>query len=411
LESLNNTNSQHNEHRSIIHIDRLNLTFRHTCFSAFKNIRNPDAIPERQKFGSIELILDNRCGSNAYYHTFGVYHNGKKVGKLHTGSKMGKPDIEFDYDKQVHYSVACDWWFSIYKSIKLELGLEYNNINYIEICVDSTMNFPDMYGYMNANSVTNKYRFNDFFKPLRNSTAEVLNGGNGFRIPGSNNSIHIYNKSNHTEDFINDFFKANNLGDKTVYRLECRLNWNYLKSLISRKEVLITPEVLLDENMLSMLFLMSVKNKLTFKDLRTKHRDKSGNAKYNEVSILDNICLNKSELLKFNPGKQHSHYKNESTDEDIIRRTYYAFLETGNEKYFNNIRHNAEAAMIDDSTVIALLHKFNQKYRGDRTTDVLNRMEFAVTNYRVEKKGGIIDKIIGLFGANWRKKPKVFVTS
>ncbi|MBN1618665.1 hypothetical protein JW887_04995, partial [Candidatus Dojkabacteria bacterium] len=130
----------------------MNLTFRHTCFSTFKNIRNPDAIPERQKFGNIELMLDNRCGSNAYYHTFGVYHNGIKVGKLHTGSKMCKPDIEFDYDKQVLYSVSRDWWFDIYKTIKSELGLEYNNINYLEICVDSTMNFAEMYGYMNANS-------------------------------------------------------------------------------------------------------------------------------------------------------------------------------------------------------------------------------------------------------------------
>lgn len=411
MERFNNTNSQHYEHRSIIHIDRLNLTFRHTGFSAFKNIRNPDTIPERQKFGSIELILDNRCGSNAYYHTFGVYYNGNKVGKLHTGSKMGKPDIEFDYDKQVHYSVARDWWFDIYKTIKAELGLEYNNINYVEICVDSTMNFPDMYGYMNANSVTNKYRFNDFYKPLRNSTAEVLNGGNGFRIPGSNNSIHIYNKSNHSEDFINDFYKANDLGDKTVYRLECRLNWNYLKSLISRKKVLITPEILLNENMLSTLFIISVKNKLTFKDLRTKYRDKSGNAKYKEVSILDNICLSKSELLKFNPGKQNSHYKNETTDEEIIRRTYYSFLETGNEKYFNNIRYSAEAAKMDDSTVIALLHKFNQKYRGDRTTEVLNQMEFAIKNYQVEKKKGLINRIIGEIGKIWQKKRQVNVSS
>jgi hypothetical protein len=356
-------------------------------------------------------MLDNRCGSNAYYHTFGVYHNGIKVGKLHTGSKMGKPDIEFDYDKQVLYGVARDWWFDIYKSIKSELGLEYNNINYIELCIDSTLNFPDIYGCMNANSLTNKYRFNDFFKPERNVRAEVLDGGNGFRIPGSSNSIHIYNKSDYSENFIKEFFKINGFGDVPVYRLECRLDWNYLKSLINRKRVLITPEILLDENMLSTLFVMVAKSKLTFNDLRTKYRDKSGNAKYHKISILDNICLTKSELLKFNPIKQQSHYKNESTDEEIIRRTYYSFLETGNENYFKNIRYSAEAAKMDDSTVIALLHKFNQKYRGDRTAGVLNRMEFAVTYYHVEKKGGIIDKIIGLFGTNWRKKPQVFVTS
>ncbi len=359
----------------------------------------------------IELILDNRCGSNAYYHTFGVYYDGNRVGKLHTGSKMGKPDIEFDYDKQVLYSVARYWWFDIYKSIKSELGLEYNNINYIEICVDSTMNLPDMYGYMNANSLTNKYRFNGFFKPERNVKAEVLDGGNGFRIPGSSNSIHIYNKSDYSEDFIKEFFKINGFGDAPIYRLESRLDWNYLKSLINRKRVLITPEILLDENMLSTLFAMVAKSKLTFNDLRTKYRDKSGNAKYDKISILDNICLTKSELLKFNPGKQQSHYKNESTDEEIIRRTYYSFIETGNEKYFNNIRHSAEAAKIDDSTVITLMHKFNQKYRGDRTTDVLNRMEYSIKNYHVGKKSGLVNRIFDEIGKRWRKKQQIFVTS
>ncbi len=401
--------NQGNGYKSIIHIDRLNLTYTHQKFAPFKNVRNPDAVSEKQQYGDIELVLDNRCGSNAYYHTFGVYYKGIKVGKLHSASKMGKPDIEFDYEKHVHYSGQRDYWYEIYKAIISELGLKYNNINYIEICVDSNMDFPDMFGKMHANSIANKYRESDFFKPFRNFKVEVLDNGYGFRIKGKSNSIHIYNKTNHSQDFIKDFFNANELGDEPVYRLECRLNWNYLKYLINKKSILVAPEILLNERMIAGLFEMSVRNKLTFYDLRTTYFDESRNPQTDKVSILDDIHLCKTELLVFNPMKQSKHYKNENIDEDIIKKTYYIFLETGKKKYFENIRHNADAAQMNDSQVLVLIHKFNQKYRGDRSCYVTARMDYTIVAYQRGQGAGVIGKILGRMRISLKMKPSIFI--
>jgi hypothetical protein len=411
LDSNFNTNGHPEKHRSILHIDRLNLTFKHTLFSSFRNTRNPDTIIERQKFGDIELVLDNRSGSKAYYHAFAVYFKGSRVGKLLTASKIGKPDIEFDYEKNVLYSNQKDWWFEIFKAITTEMDLLYNNINYIEICLDTTYNLPDAYGNMHANSIKNKYRFNSFFLPFRNVIADVIDGGNGFRLNGSNNRIHIYNKSLYCEDFINEFFQANGFVDIPVYRLECRLNWNYLKSLINKKNVLITPEILLDEEMLATIFEMSVKNKLTFYDLREKTVDHNRNAKYQKVSLLDNINLSKAELLKFEAPKQRQHYKTENTDEEILRKTYYLFLETGNEKYFRNIRHNADAAHLNNATLLSLIQKFNQRYRGDRLPIVLDRMEFVINKYSIDESKNLMFKFLSRIRESWWKRPPVFLST
>ena len=397
MNNLNNTDSLTEGYKSIIHIDRLEITFRHSIFSTFRNIRNPDTIPEKQLYGHIELILDNRCGSSAYYHTFCVYYKGYKVGKLHTGSKRGKTDIEFNFEKRVLYSNKRDYWYEIYQAIGSELILAYNNIKYIEICLDSTKCFTDEYGYLYANSVDNKYRFNDYFKPIRNVKPEVLDGGNEFRIGGSSNSIQVYNKSNHSEDFIQDFFNTNGFIDKTVYRIESKLKWNYIKSLINQKHILISPEILLDDKMLVTLFDLSVKNKLSFYDLRTKNYDHQRNVRYDRISILDDIDLRKTELLKYNPAIQANHYNTENTDEDIVRKTYYQFIRTGSAKYFINIRNSAEAAQMDDLDVIALLHKFNHRFKGDLTSDVLKRMDYAIRNYLPKKKGNAISRFIDKF--------------
>lgn len=388
------TNGQQVKHRSILHIDRLNLTFKHTVSSPFRNVKNPDALIESQKFGDIELRLDNSCGAAAYYHTFSVYYQGHKVGKLHTASKFNKTDIEFDYEKYVHYCNQNDWWFVIYKALLKELKFEFNNINYIEICLDSTYNLPDAFGFMHANSVNNKYKFNSYFKPFRNTKIDVLDNGCGFRSTGQKNYFHIYNKTLHCEDFIKDFFRLNGFTNESIYRLEIRLDWNYIKSIINRKKVLITPEILLDKGMLAKIFELSVKNKLTFYDLRGKVYDHNRNAKYEKVTLMDNLNLDTSELLQFESPRYHQHYRNENTDEDILRKTYYLFLETGNEKYYRNIQHSAEAARINDATLLSLIKKFNLRYRGDRPPLLLDRMEFVVNKYSMQDRGNVFSKIM-----------------
>jgi len=411
LDSNFKTNGQQVKHRSILHIDRLNLTFKHTVSSPFRNVKNPDALIESQKFGDIELRLDNSCGAAAYYHTFSVYYQGHKVGKLHTASKFNKTDIEFDYEKYVHYCNQNDWWFVIYKALLKELKFEFNNINYIEICLDSTYNLPDAFGFMHANSVNNKYKFNSYFKPFRNTKIDVLDNGCGFRSTGQKNYFHIYNKTLHCEDFIKDFFRLNGFTNESIYRLEIRLDWNYIKSIINRKKVLITPEILLDKGMLAKIFELSVKNKLTFYDLRGKVYDHNRNSKYEKVTLMDDLNLDTSELLQFESPRYHQHYRNENTDEDILRKTYYLFLETGNEKYYRNIQHSAEAAGISDATVLSLIQKFNLRYRGDRQPVLLDRMEFVVKKYSIQKKGNVLHNLMNKIRVNWWQRPHVFSPS
>lgn len=396
-------NGHDKTYASIIHIDRLEFTLKIDDFSSFIAIRNPDAIPASQKYGSIELILDRTIGSTAYYHSHHVYFYGKKVGRLHTASKRGKKEVEFNFEKHVLYSNEHNWWYAVYQELCKELGLSYNNIKYIEISLDSEKPFTTEYGYLYTKSENFIYHKVCYYKTVRNVKPEILEGGNGFRISGEDNRIHLYDKSGYAEDFILDFLRNNGLPEK-VYRIESRLNWNYLKSLINRKHFVITPETLLDEGMLSTLFDISVKNKLSFYDLRTKKHDHNRNPKYTMVSVLDDIILKKSELLKYFPGKQYQHYKNDNSDEEIIRRTYFQYIQTGNRKYFKNIRNAAEAACMDETQVLNLIRKFNIKYRGDRTNDILHRMDETLGVYQKIKSAKSFKRFFTDIGKNLLEK-------
>jgi len=172
-------------------------------------------VVKHQKYGSLELTLDNRGGSNAYHHTFVVYYHGKRIGKLHSASKFENRDVEFNFEKRVLYSERHNWWYKLLEVVKNELGLEFNNINLLEICLDSTKYFADEYGHMFANSVGNKYRHGNYFRAVRNVKTEMLDNGNGFRINGRHNKVQLYDKRKHAEDFIQDFFDLNGLGGQS----------------------------------------------------------------------------------------------------------------------------------------------------------------------------------------------------
>ena len=380
MNQLNNIRQVPEDYLSILHIDRLEITLRHVEGSIFGNYRNPDLIPEEQVYGEIRLLLDNSKGAAAYHNTYIVLFNGIRVGKLHSANKMRKPDVEFDIDKEVLYAVNENWWYEIYTSLMTELGLAFNNIKYVEIALDTTKNLVDGYRLLYSNTEQNQSHVESFFRLHGRSKVDVLGNGSSFNIRGKCNMISIYEKTKHAEKYILDFFQLNGFGDSPVYRVEARVNWNYLKSKMYHDKVIINVETLLDRRMLATLFSFSVDNKLILKDLRTKCYDKNRNAKYKKISILEGIKPETSGLLQFNPAPNNSHYK-ENVDVDILRHNYYRFLETSNPQYFKNFKASGVAAGYNRGQMFSLIERFNCKYKGNRTLPIKERMVFVNSKY------------------------------
>jgi len=386
LNQIDNICTRSPNYVSILHIDRLQITLKHSSSSIFKNYWNPDLVPQEQVYGKISLFLDNSKGASAYHHTFNVFCEGLKIGKLHTANKMRKPEIEFDIDKEVLYSIDEKWWYKAYDSVKEELGLVFNNINYVEIALDTTKNLVEEYRSLYFCTVNNMCSINNYYKMSGNAVVDILDNGNTFNIRGTCNFISIYEKTRHAENYILDFFKSNGFGDCPVFRVEARLNWNYLKSKMHNKNVLINLETLLDRKMLATLFKMSVENKLIFSDLRTKSYDSNRNIKFQKVAILSDIHLDTAGLLKYNPELRNQHYKSENSDENILRQNFYRFLETDKQEYFRIFKANGKVAGLDDRQLLSLIEKFNSRYKGNRTATVQSRMDYAVRWYSKRPK-------------------------
>jgi hypothetical protein len=379
---------------SILHLDRLQITLKHLDSSIFKNHYNPDTFPAEQSFGRIRLLLDNSKGASAYHHTFIVFFDGQKVGKLHAGNKLHKPDLEFDFDKEILYAVDETWWYNVYESVKDELGVVFNNINYVEIALDTTKNLVEDFRLKYTNTEENKSSVNCFFRMNRGAVVDVLDNGHTFNIRGTCNNISIYTKTSHAESYILDFFKLNGFGDTDVYRLEARLNWNYLKTKMNYKKVLVNVETLLDKRLLATLFKISTENKLIFSDLRTKYYDNNRNIKFEKTSVIDDVQIETAELLKYNPELKNNHYKADNVDENILRQTFYMYVQTGNKQYLYNIKHCAEAASMNYAYVHNLLQNFACKYRGNQTKESQQRMDKAIMYYKKRKNAGILTKLL-----------------
>lgn len=375
MEPLENIGEESQKYLNIIHLDRLEITLKQGNNSAFRNYRNPDLIQEKQNYGLFSLYLDNTIGAAAYYHTYIVHYKGNKVGKLHSANKMRKPEVEFDFDKTVLYSVNGKWWHEILTSLQAELGLEYNNIKYAEIALDTSKNLVEAFRGLYDKTVDNKSCHHKDYRLQRNSKVDILDNGTTFNIRGKCNMISIYEKSSYAEDYIKEFFKLNGFGDSPVYRVEARLNWNYLKSKMSYKQVRINLETLLDTKMLTTLFKMSVENKLAFSDLRSKQYDKNRNLVSAKVSILDDITIESGNLIKYIPVSSKFHYKSQSIDENIIRQSYYRYLETNNAEYLEIVKANCKIIGLSSSQLQSLINKFNARYKGDRTEEIQTRME------------------------------------
>lgn len=373
----NGIQNSYGAYKCLIHIDRLSVTFKHWSGSTFHDVRNPDFISCEQKYNTITLLHDSSPGIGAFYHTFIVLYKGFVVGKLHTATKLKKHELQFDFSKQVFYSFSPGFWYEVYAAIKSELGLKYNNIHYLEVSIDVNKNLVEAFGHYYANCINNFLRLGDRYRMRKGTNVNVMSNGYSFLIGGTENSIEIYNKSAHAEQYILDYFENNGLAGQEVHRIEARLHWNYIRHLRNRRCLNIDVETLLDEKKLATIFLESTKNKIVFEDSTLKTHDRHGNTHYKKISVLDDLPIVTAAIGKLNPVLQINHYKNNSVDENIIRQNYFRYLESGNPEYLNHFKSSGKVAGYNKEQLSALISKFNKKFMGNRTTEIVKRMEHA----------------------------------
>ncbi len=400
---------------SIIHLDKLYTTLKCPPSSKFHDVRDPDKVVEAQKHGSIELRINrNSVGSNAYYHCFDVFLNGGKVGKLLTGSKMNTGMVEFDMDNHTFYAENATWWYDIHKIVEQELGLICNNIKQVEIAMDTTANMIHMYGDYYRNSTNYPHEQHPRYLQSPNIKTDIIENGTSYNVRGVNNLISIYHKSSYAKEHITDFYTANGLGDIDIYRVECRLKWNYLKSLISRKHFIIDLETLKNVETLMALFVESVKTKLTFKDLQTKRFDNQRNKKHDKIFILRDYCSQVKVLPTYPVTKQSHHYKTNNSEEKSMHLLYIEYLESGKEYLLPIISSLINGMKLNNAQVVQMINKLNKTYNGDRTDDILERMDSMNSRYPTPEKPNVEESIALFICKTMNKlesqaKPKPFI--
>ncbi|HLN20926.1 MAG TPA: hypothetical protein VK213_07540 [Bacteroidales bacterium] len=365
------------DYKCLIHLDRLSLTFRVWSGSTFQDIRNPEFIPQEQLFNEITIIHDTSPGLGAYYHSYRVFYKGHFVGKLHAATKLKKHELQFDYSKEVFYALHSAYWYEVYAALITNLGIIYNNIMYIEIAVDTNKDLVGLFGLLYQFTFSNNLRSGERYKLKANIIVHVMNNGHSFLIDGSENEISIYNKSSHSENFVQEYFLNNGLENGDIYRIESRLTWNYIRYLRNKKGLDINVETLLDLGKLANIFKISTINKITFKDMLVSTIDCNRNKRFQSISIIDDLDIDTAEIGKLNPELRASHYKNPSVDENIMRQNYFLFLDTGNKKYLRNFKSSGLVAGYNRGQLLNFVNKHNIRYHGNRTHDITERMEFA----------------------------------
>lgn len=108
-----------------------------------------------------------------------------------------------------------------------------------------------------------------------------------------------------------------------------------------------------------------------------KTNDKHGNIHFKRISVVDDLPIVTAEIGKLNPSLQINHYKNDSVDENIIRQNYFRYLESGNPEYLKNFKSSGKVAGYKREQLSALISKFNGKFMGNRTSEIVERMEHA----------------------------------
>jgi hypothetical protein len=315
------------------------------------------------------------------------------VGKLHSATKLKKNELQFDFSKEVFYAFHSAYWYEVYSALKANLGIIYNNIGYVEIDVDTNKDLVGQFGSLYQNTACNKLKTGNRYKIKANTIVNVMNNGESFVIAGEKNGISIYNKSSYAEDFIKEYFANNGLENCIVQRIEVRLKWDYIRYLRNKKRLNINVETLLDPRKLASIFKISAINKITFKDTTSSTFDINRNKKFESISIIDDLDIESAEIGELNTEMRTSHYNSQSVDENIMRQNYYMYLETGNKQYFRNFKSSSAVAGYNANQLLNFVSKHNNRYNGNRTKEIQNRMDFALSSI----SGNISGKMSLLF--------------
>lgn len=377
MEKKGNNSGWGKQNKCLIHLDRLIITLKLKDNASFRDIRNPDNIQNVRSFGDITLQHDCLPGSGAYYHSYKVYYHGIIAGMLHTSNKMRKNEVQFHFNKELFYSYHPNYWFEVYKSLAQELGLKYNNIHYVEIAIDTDKDVFKQFQYLYNNMAENKSRKSNRYSIKKGIMIHSMGNGSSFVIDGKDNAIAIYTKSEHAEGFILDYFRINGIGEAPVFRIECRLKWNYIRYLRNKKQLDIDIDTLIDPKKLASIFKIATKNKLSFEDRVMKTYDSSRNITYPKVSVLDNLPIDSAEIGKLKEIFISTHYSKNSVDENILRQNYYRYLESGKKDYLKNMIASGKVAGYGKEQIEKLILKFKGSYKGHRTKIVLERMQMS----------------------------------
>ena len=353
--------------KCLIHLDRLIVTLRFNSASKFRDVRNPDNIPIRQSYGDFILQHDCAPGVGAYYHSYKVYNRGIIAGMLYTSNKMRKNEVQFHFNKELFYSYHPNFWYEVYETMAQSLGLVYNNIHYAEIAVDTDKDVFKQFQYFYQNMAENKSGKSDRYSVKKGTMIHTMNNGSSFIVDGSDNAIAIYTKSDYAEEFILDYFRLNGFGNAPVYRIECRLKWNYIRYLRNKKHLDIDLKTLSDSRQLASIFKIATKNKMNFRDRLMKSYDTNRNITYPKVSVLDDLPIESAEVGKLKNTFISTHYSTSTVDENILRQNYYRYLETGKMDYLKNMIASGKAAGYGKEQIENLTNKFNRNYRGHWT--------------------------------------------
>ena len=300
----NNTVLPHDKH-AVYWLDKLHIGFR---INSRQNMLKYEMLYDQNKqydLSDFITIIPNKRSGKFYHISFAIVVEDVHAGYLHMVHTKRKQQCLLEIDNRVLYCQSPLWIISCIYLIARAFDLHFNNISKIEVARDSLENtyrkLSEVYYHSN--------RCNEYIHELTgdepryyySNRVEITDftdkndPSNGTFIFGSNNSntiLRVYNKSKEIrdKDWKKKYIHEQHIdllgGSGDVYRTEiaARSSAFCKTGILGREYADLTR--LFDRSELPSIFFRMLSDKLTFKDLSTKHWNKSGNQKFDYVRII-----------------------------------------------------------------------------------------------------------------------------
>jgi hypothetical protein len=288
---------------SIYFIDKLHITF---CLTNVikKEISNSFFKRESIRIGKYLILKPNYANGANYHHSFMIEIEGVHFGYLHLKNtkKTRINKIEIDnrilYEKPIIYILA-----RLYHITKI-FGLQFNNINVVEIARDSPNPLYSMlseiyYQSTKCNSVVHEISGKKpLFKPCTKAKLhdypddDTKNGTFTIGSKSSETFLKIYNKTpeiannNFKKNYINEIHEQHFGANQNISRVEVSIFTNafrqngVLKNFDNCLMEILNPTTHLP------MFFKALGEKLTFNKLSTRVWNKSNNDKYEKIRLI-----------------------------------------------------------------------------------------------------------------------------